>query len=74
MSLCEVFDPPLASLIKEFYFNLSMYSKVTGGHYLTSWIGGQEFTISKQTLSKALGVPLVVNPHTHTLSFLLLMT
>ena len=36
VSLCEVFDPPLATLIREFYSNLSMYSKVTGGYYLTS--------------------------------------
>ena len=36
VSLCEVFDPPPAALIREFYFNLSVYSEVTGGHCLTS--------------------------------------
>ena len=36
VSLCEVSDPPLAILIKEFYSNLSIYSEITGGHYLTS--------------------------------------
>ena len=60
--MCEVFEPPPAALIREFYSNLSIYSKVTGGHYLTSWIRGQEFTISKQIVSKALGVPLVRKP------------
>ena len=35
---------------------------MTGGHYLTSWIRGQEFTIKKQTISKALGVPVVCKP------------
>ena len=41
VSLCEVFDPPPTTLIREFYSNLSVYSEVTGGHYLTSWISGQ---------------------------------
>ena len=36
VSLCEVFDPPLAALIREFYSNLSIYPEMTGGHYLTS--------------------------------------
>ena len=35
---------------------------MTGSHYLTSWIRGQEFTINKQTVSKALGVPVVCKP------------
>ena len=51
--------PPIAS-IKEFYYNISIYSKDTGGHYLTTWIHGQEFTLSKQVISKALGVPIVL--------------
>ena len=38
ISLCEVSDPSPAALIREFYSNLSAYSEVTGGHYLTSWI------------------------------------
>ena len=36
VSLCNVFDPPATALIGEFYSNLSVYSEVTGGHYLTS--------------------------------------
>ena len=62
VSLCEVFDPPPVALIREFYSNLFIYSEVTGGHYLTSWIRGQEFTITKQTIFEALGVPLVRKP------------
>ena len=49
VSLCDVSDPPTAALIREFYSNLSIYSKVTGGHYLTSWIRGKEFRITKKT-------------------------
>ena len=62
VSLCELSDTPPAALIRELYSNLSVYSEVTGGHYLTTWIRGQEFTISKQVVSEALGVPLVCKP------------
>ena len=62
VSLCEVFDPPPIALIREFYSNLSIYFEVTSGHYLTSWIRGQEFTITKQTVSEALRVPSVRKP------------
>ena len=61
VSLCEVSDPP-AAFIREFYSNLSIYSKVIGGHYLTSWICGQQFTITKQIVFEALGVSLVCKP------------
>ena len=59
VSLCEVSGPPPAVLIREFYSNLSMYFETIGGHYLTSWIRGQEFTISKQIVSETIGVPLI---------------
>ena len=62
VSLCELFDPPPTTLIREFYYNLSIYSEVTGGHYLTSCIRGQEFTITKKIVSEALEVPLVHKP------------
>ena len=55
-------EPPAAALIREFYSNLFVYSKDTSGHYLTTWIHGQEFTITKQVVSEALGVPLVRKP------------
>ena len=55
-------DPPAVALIREFYSNLSIYSEVTSGPYLTSWIRGQEFTISKQIVFEVLGVPLVCKP------------
>ena len=52
VSLCEVFDHSPATLIREFYSNLSVYFEVTSGHYLTSWVRGQEFTITKQIVLK----------------------
>ena len=62
VSLCDVFDPPAAALIREFYSNLSVYSEVTSGHYLTTWIRGKEFRITIQIVFVALGVPLVRKP------------
>ena len=47
VSSCDVSDPPLANLIREFFSNHSIYSEVIGGHYLTSWIRGKEFMITK---------------------------
>ena len=58
-SLCDVSDPPLATLISEFYSNLSVYSEDTGGHFFTSWIRSKEYRITKRVVSEALGVPLV---------------
>ena len=55
------YTPPDA-LIRKFYSNLSVYSEDTSGHYLTTWIHGQEFTISRQVVFEALGVPLVRKP------------
>ena len=60
--LCEVSDPPSAALIREFYSNLPIYSEVTSGHYLTSWIRSQDFIITKQIVSEASEVPLVRKP------------
>ena len=52
-------NPPPAALIREFYSNLSVISKVIGDHSLTSSIRGKEFRICKQTVSEALGVLVV---------------
>ena len=70
ISLSELFEPPPAALIRELYSNLSVYSEDTGGHYLTTWICGREFTISKQVVFEALGVAIVhklVYPYTEFL-------
>ena len=59
MSLCAVSDPPPTALIREFYSNLSIHSDDSGGHYLTTWIRGEEFQITKKLVSDTLHVPLV---------------
>ena len=62
VSLWDVFNPPLTALIKEFYSNLSIYPEDTSGHYLTTWIRGKEFRITKRVVFEALGVPLFRKP------------
>ena len=59
VSFCDVSDPPPAALIREFYSNLSVYFEDRGGYYLTTWIRGKEFRITKHVVFEALGVPLV---------------
>ena len=46
-------------MIREFYSNLFVYSEDIGGHYLTSWIRGKEYRITKRVVFEAPGVPLV---------------
>ena len=62
VSLCDVSDPPSVALIREFYSNLSVHSEDTDGHYLSTWIRGKEFRITKHVVSENLGVPLVRKP------------
>ena len=62
VSLCDVSDPPSVALIREFYSNLSVHSEDTDGHYLSTWIRGKEFRLTKHVVFEALGVPLVRKP------------
>ena len=62
LSLCSDLVPPPTALIREFYSNLSTLSDSFGGHYLTTWIQGEDFQITKQIVSEALHVLLVHRP------------
>ena len=62
VSLYDISHPPPAALIREFYLNLSVYFEDLGGHYLTTWIRGKEFKITRKRVSKALGVPIMHRP------------
>ena len=62
LSLCTNIQPPLADLIGEFYSNLSAYEDVRSVNYLTSWIRGVRFTITRDDVSNALDVPCVCRP------------
>ena len=57
LSLCHDLVPPPATMIREFYSNLSTYYDDSGGHYLTTWIRGEEFWITKEIVFEALHVP-----------------
>ena len=61
LPLLDVDHPPLATLIKEFYSNLSVQS-YDSNTLVRSWILGDEYTITPSVVAAALGVPLVQHP------------
>ena len=58
LPLLDVDHPPPATLIKEFYSNLSVHS-YDSNTLVRSWIQGDEHTITPSVVADALGVPLV---------------
>lgn len=61
LPLLDVDHPPLATLIREFYSNLSVHSYDSNTH-VRSWIRGDEYTITPLVVADALGVPLDQHP------------
>ena len=57
----DIDHPPLATLIREFYSNLSVHS-YDSNTQVKSWIRGEEYTITPTVMANALGVPLVQHP------------
>ena len=62
LSLLDISHPPLATLIKEFYSNLSVDSDDSNTHYVMSSIKGEEYTITPSIVASTLRVPLVRQP------------
>ena len=62
MPLLDVDHPPLATLIREFYLNLSVQSNNSNTPYVKSWIRGEEYTITPTVVVSALRVPKVQHP------------
>ena len=58
LPLLDVDHPPLATLIREFYLNLSIHS-YDSNTLVRSWIQGEEYTITPSAVASALGVPMV---------------
>ena len=56
--LLDIDYPPPATLIKEFYSNLSIHV-YDSNTLVKSWIRGVEFTITPSVVADALGVPVV---------------
>ena len=61
LPLLDVDHPPPATLIREFYSNLSVHS-YDSNTFVRSWIRGDEYTITPSVVVAALGVPLVQHP------------
>ena len=59
--LLDVDHPPPATLIKEFYSNLSVHS-YDSNTQVKSWIRGEEYTITPSVVASALRVPMVQYP------------
>ena len=57
----DVDHPPPATLIREFYSNLSVHS-YDSNTLVRSWIQGDEYTITPLVVAATLGVPLVQHP------------
>ena len=62
LPLLDVSYPPLATLIKEFYSNLSIHSDDSNIQYVMSWIRGEEYVITPSIVASALRVPSVRQP------------
>ena len=58
LPLLDVDHPPPATLIREFYSNLSVHS-YDSNTLVRSWIRGDEYNITPSVVADALGVPLV---------------
>ena len=46
LPLLDIDHPPLATLIKEFYSNISIHFNDSNTQYVKSWIRGEEYTIT----------------------------
>ena len=55
----DIDHPPPATLIREFYSNLSVHSNDSNTQFVKSWIRGEEYTITPTIVPSALGVPKV---------------
>ena len=61
LPLLDIGHPPPATLIKEFYSNLSI--RICDSNTLVkSWVRGVEYTITPRVVVDALGVSLVQHP------------
>ena len=61
LPLLDISHPPLATLIKEFYSNLSVHS-YDANTLVRSWVRGVGYTITPSVVANALEVPVVQHP------------
>ena len=60
LPICEVSHPPPVALIRD--SNLFIHSDDFDGHYLSTWIKGEEYDITREVVVDAHKVPIVQNP------------
>ena len=61
LHLLDISHPPLATLIREFYLNLSVHS-YDANTLVRSWVQGVGYTITPSVVATALGVLVVQHP------------
>ena len=61
LPLLDVDYPSSATLIREFYSNISIHS-YDSNTFVRSWIWGDEYTITPSVVAPALGVPVIQHP------------
>ena len=61
LPLLDIDHPPPATLIREFYSNLSIHV-YDSNTLVKSWIWGEEYTITPSVVAATLGVPVVQHP------------
>ena len=61
LPLLDIFHPPPATLIREFFSNLSVHS-YDSNTFVRSWIRGEEYTITPLVVAVALVILLVQHP------------
>ena len=54
-------SPPTA-IIREFYSDFFVHSAICSGHFLTIWIWGEEYQITKKVVANVLSIPLFSRP------------
>ena len=59
LPLLDIDQPPPATLIRDFYWNLSVHSNDSNTQFVKSWIGGEEYVITPSVVASTLGVPKV---------------
>ena len=62
LPLMDIGHPPLTTLIREFYSNLSVHSNDSNTQFEKSWIQGEGYVITPLVVAFTLGVPEVQHP------------
>ena len=58
----DIDHPSPATLIREFYSNLSVHSNDSNTQFMKSWIRGEQYVITPSIVASALGVSKVQHP------------